>query len=140
VNPHTYEFIEHTADIGIRVRAPDASELFVRAGLAMFDVIAREVRSTKSPVKKFLIRLGAENLEELFVAWLNELLSLSQSEGMIVTAIGMEELDERSLRATANGESADDYEMKTEIKAATYHRLSVSRSGRGWKAEVIFDV
>ncbi|MGE5307543.1 MAG: archease [Deltaproteobacteria bacterium] len=134
-----YEFIEHTADIGIRVRAPDEKSLFVDAALSMFDMIARKV-STQSSERNFPIELGAENREELFVAWLNELLSLSTTENVIVSDIDIERLRADSLKARVRGESMASYEFKTEVKAATYHGLKVEQSGKDWLAEVIFDV
>jgi SHS2 domain-containing protein len=35
---------------------------------------------------------------------------------------------------------SDKHQLKTEIKAVTYHGLSVEKTVRGWKAKVIFDV
>jgi SHS2 domain-containing protein len=138
-----YEFFEHTADIGVRVEAPDLKALFSKAGLAVFDIMAKRTGAAQargSGRKGFAIELTAENLEELFVAWLNELLSLSVSESVIFTSFSFTKLDETHCAATAWGESASGFEMRTEIKAATYHQLSLKRAGRSWKAEVIFDV
>ncbi len=70
-----YEIIEHTADIGIRVKAKGLKELFSKTALSMFDIIAQP--SAQSPVSKEIeIKLKADDLDELFVTWLNELLSL----------------------------------------------------------------
>ena len=38
--PKNYELIEHTADVGIRVKGDDLEGLFANAALAMFDVMA----------------------------------------------------------------------------------------------------
>jgi SHS2 domain-containing protein len=138
-----YELLEHTADIGIRVTAPDLKALFNKAGLAVFDIMARRTGAGKtrgSGSKHLAIELTAENLEELFVAWLNELISLSVSERVIFTHFSFRKLDETHCTADARGESAAGFKMRTEIKAATYHQLSLKRTGRSWKAEVIFDV
>ena len=117
--------------------------LFSTAGLAVFDIMARKKGGAKASSpghKDFAIDLTAENLEELFVAWLNELLSLSVSENVIFTHFSITTLNETHCAAEARGESAADFTMRTEIKAATYHRLAVRPAGHGWKAEVIFDV
>ena len=37
-----YELIEHTADVGIRVRGKGLNELFQNAAVAMFEIIAEE--------------------------------------------------------------------------------------------------
>jgi SHS2 domain-containing protein len=136
-----YELIEHTADTGIRVKAPDVEGLFIAAGLAIFDIIARRTGPEQQPtVKHFPVKLSAENLDELFVAWLNELISLSAAEKVIISSIAIERLDGRSLSARVAGDDAGSYRLEHEIKAATYHQLKVAQTADGWEAEVIFDV
>lgn len=136
-----YEFIEHTADIGIRVKAGDLKELFKNAASAMFDIIAEqkiEIRKQKS--EKIIIKQKAENLEELFVNWLNELLSLSAVKYLIFDNFQINKINKNSLQAVAFGRSVKDYRMNVEIKAATYHELKVQRIESGWQAQIIFDV
>jgi len=136
-----YEVIEHTADIGIRVKAKDRHELFEKAALAMFDIIA-ERKKTKSPSisKKISIVQDAQSLDELFINWLNELLSLSAVKELIFTSFKINKLDESSLNALAYGEDRNNFKSNVEIKAATYHELKVEETKNGWLAEVIFDV
>jgi len=59
-----YEVIEHTADIGIRVKAKDPAGLFKNAAAAMFDIIAEApLQSSSPPVKqKISIKQGSGNL------------------------------------------------------------------------------
>ena len=135
-----YELIEHTADFGIRVSAPDIRQLFIKAGLTVSGIIARKVRAAQSPAKHFHIELSAGNREELLVAWLNEILSVSAAERVIVSVIEIERLDETSLRARVSGDDVCGYRIEKEIKAATYHGVKVEQHPAGWKAEVIFDV
>jgi len=137
-----YELIEHTADIGIRVKGKDLEELFHNAALAMFDIIAEKVKSTsqKSKVKNLEINQKAEDSEELFINWLNELLSLSATKESIFSDFKIHKIDKKNLQATAIGEDVRNYRVNTEIKAATYHQLKLEESADGWQAEVIFDV
>jgi SHS2 domain-containing protein len=138
-----YELIEHTADIGIRVRGKDLRELFENAARAMFDIIAEkkpQVAGRKSQVKKIIIKQKAENLEELFVNWLNELLSLSAVKELIFEDFNIKKIDENNIEASATGSSVDNYRVNTEIKAATYHELKLEQTKAGCLAEVIFDV
>lgn len=136
-----YSLIEHTADIGIRVKAKDLAGLFRNAARAMFDIASHQV--TKSPShqsKKIKIKLKAENLEDLFVAWLNELLSLSATKEIIFSHFDIKIVNNKDLEAEAQGYGYLNYRMNTEIKAATYHQLKINKTIRGWLAEVIFDV
>jgi SHS2 domain-containing protein len=134
-----YELIEHTADVGIRIRGSDLKELFINAALAMFDIMA-EKKKEPSPQRKISIKQKADNLEELFVNWLNELLSLSATRELIFSDFQINRLDKNFLQAQAIGEDFKNYKVNTEIKAATYHELKLEQTESGWQGEVIFDV
>jgi SHS2 domain-containing protein len=135
-----YEIIEHTADIGIRVKGEKLEDLFINAALAMFDIIAEE----KSPQDKNLIKIKikqmADSIDELFINWLNELLSLSATKELVFSDFKITKLHNNNLEALVSGRGIDNYKINTEIKAATYHQLKIERKECGWQAEVIFDV
>ncbi len=135
-----YELIEHTADIGIRVKGSDLKELFKNTALAMFDIIAEKKSSQPAKQEKIEIKQRADDLEELFINWLNELLSLSATKELIFSDFTITKLERNTLKATAIGESMKNYKINTEIKAATYHQLKIEEDKDGWQAEVIFDV
>ncbi|MFC1805147.1 archease [Candidatus Omnitrophota bacterium] len=134
-----YEILEHTADIGIRVKAGDAQGLFKEAALAMFDIMA-ERQGPEAKGMHVAIEVKADDLQELFVNWLNELLSLSAVKELIFTDFQIEQFDDKSLKAKATGKDLKSYKVNTEIKAATYHGLKIEEAGGDWEAEVIFDV
>ena len=138
-----YELIEHTADIGIRVKGGDLKELFKNSALAMFDIIAQKKGQGtrhKPQVKKIVIRQKADNLDELLVNWLNELLSLSSAKELIFCDFRIDKMTDNKLEARVCGQGFQDYKVNVEIKAATYHQLKIEQKGSLWQAEVIFDV
>jgi SHS2 domain-containing protein len=138
-----YEILEHTADIRIRVRAGDLKSLFCRSARAMFDIIAdRKTAKAGGNSDKVELKVSqkAGNLEELFINWLNELLSLSASQSLIFSDFRIKSLSENSLEALVLGKKSGNYQINKEIKAATYHQLEITKSGKDWKVEVIFDV
>lgn len=136
-----YELIEHTADIGIKVKAKDLEELFKNTALAMFDIIAERRQETGDKKQESIfIEQEAENLEELFINWLNELLFLSATKELIFSDFKINRLDENNLEAEIKGCDIKNYKINTEIKAATYHELKLEKTASGWQAEVIFDV
>ena len=49
-----YEFFDHTADIGMRVRATDLNELFAEAGQALFAAIVANLDDVKPVQQKTL--------------------------------------------------------------------------------------
>ena len=69
--PEWLEQIDHTADVGIMVRAGNLEALFARAAWGMFSVITDmgDVRE----VERREISLEAEDQEALLLRWLSEL-------------------------------------------------------------------
>jgi len=136
----SYQLIEHTADIGIRVRSFSLAGLFKKAGLAIVSLSSQRGKFQYPEKHKILIRQKADNVEELFINWLNELLSLSAVEALTFEEIQINHVNENSVDAVVIGSDIRNYKINTEIKAATYHQLKVKKSGCIWQAEVIFDV
>jgi SHS2 domain-containing protein len=135
-----YEILEHTADIGIRVKAKDLKALFCNCARAMFDIIAEKKVSSSSVKQQLKIVCQAQDLEELFINWLNELLSLSSVRRLIFSDFKIRSLSKNSIEAIVSGEKFQNYRVNKEIKAATYHELKITRIGNVLTAEVIFDV
>jgi SHS2 domain-containing protein len=88
------------------------------------------------------IRVEGGDVEEILVAWLNELIYLYAVEGEIFSGFSEPALEENAFSATGLGERFDRamHSVVTDIKAATYHGLAVAPEGEGWKVTVIFDV
>jgi SHS2 domain-containing protein len=136
-----YELLEHTADIAVRIKGNDLEALFRNSASAMFDIMAEAVPGKKSrDTEKFPVKQEAADLEELFINWLNELLSLSAAKGKVFCKFIFKKLDEHGLEAEVSGADWVNYKINTEIKAATYHELEIKKMGSLWQAKVIFDV
>jgi len=135
-----YELIDHTADLGIRVRGENLVRLFENAGLALLDLLT-DVALVK-PDSKLSVSLTAENLEALFVQWLRELLYLFYGQKKLFCAFEITKLNDTSLAATCWGEGLDRtrHVFLSEIKAVTYHELSIKRDDSGWVAQAILDI
>ena len=132
--------IEHTADIGIEIEADTATELFRRAGLALFSVMV-SLEGVETPEEREEV-VHAEGWEDLLHDWLSHLLHRFLQDGVIAARITIDELDATHIRARLAGEKLD-YErhnFETEIKAVTYHQLSLTCENGRWQARVIFDV
>ena len=131
-----YEEIEHTADVGIRAYGKTASELFAAAAEGMFSLIAAPEKVR--PTGEVEIKLSADDLPKLLVAWLSELLFLHETQKLLFATFDVR-VRGTSLDAHVWGERIDKrrHELKLAIKAVTYHRLSVDVA-KG-VAEVIFD-
>jgi len=137
-----FEFFEHTADIGVRVYAQNIEELFENSAKALFSLITENKELLPNLERE--ITLEAENLEELLVNWLNELISVFFTYKFLPRSynIKIREKDPCSLEAFLKGSDYDPYinEVKTEVKAATYHNLKIEKDSSGFRTEIIFDV
>ena len=142
-NLKKYEFFEHTADIGIRAFGKTLKELFANAATGMFEIIAakkQKADTKKQKAKEFKIIKQADSLENLLVEWLDELLFLFATKNIVFEKFGIEELDEKHIKAIVFGLAAKNFDIKTEVKAVTYHMLEIKKHRNNWQAQVIFDV
>jgi SHS2 domain-containing protein len=138
--PKNYEFIEHTADLGFRASGGSVEELFVHAAEAFFEAILA-LESIEEKIQRS-IDVQAEALDDLMVSWLNEFLFLYDTEKLVFKGFQIIVIEGSRIRANAWGETLDlaRHEIKTVIKAVTYHKLYVRKRGRVWETQVIFDI
>jgi SHS2 domain-containing protein len=137
-----YEFVDHTADMGIRVEGENLAGLFVRTAEAFFDVQIQKKKQFSSPID-VPVSVKAANLEELLVRWLQELLYILETRHLVLSDFWIDEIDETHLMASAKGVKFDGtkHRVKLEIKAITCRGLEVRKADDGrWFAKVIFDV
>ena len=134
-----YETFEHTADLGLRIRAADLPELFAEAARGLFAVIEADCRQIR-PEQPMTFELEADRHDDLLRDWLAELLYTFHAEHLLLTNFAVT-LDGTRLTATAAGEPVDTarHEIDVELKAVTYHGLKVEQTDDGWLAEVIID-
>lgn len=134
-----FEVIDHTSEVGIAARGAELAEAFANAAYGMFSIMA-ELEGVEEKVTQ-QIELEAEDEETLLVEWLTELLYLFEVKGIIFRRFEISQVDGRRLQARAFGEKLDTsrHQLKTAIKAVTYHLLKVEKSN-GYRVQVIFDV
>ena len=137
-----FEFIEHTADLGLRVKGKTSEDLFKNFATVLLELLTDY--QPKEIINKKII-LQAQSLAELLVDWLNELLSLLSADGFLPKEYHLKINDDKGgkiLQAEVKGEEIafENNELKREIKAATYHDLKIEENDKGYTAEVIFDV
>jgi len=135
-----FEVIDHTSEVGIVARARTLPELFEVAAEGMFSFL---IDPTTVENRAWRERAAeADDREGLLVAWLNDLLVLLNAEAFVPKVFVVDELSDRSLRATVHGEPIDParHRFRLDVKAATYHALEIAQTDDGWSARVIFDV
>lgn len=136
-----YEYLEHTADMGLKVFGEDLTALFTNAAQGLFETIA--VVDTIDETASVQLHVTADSVEELFVAWLDELNFRHETEAIFFKRAHIYHCSETAVSAEVYGEPAnfDKHEVYTEIKSVTYHQLQVVQNpDGGWFAQVIFDL
>jgi SHS2 domain-containing protein len=134
-----YRYFDVTADVGVEAYGGSLDELFENAALAMFGVMCN-LGNVKS-VKKKEVEASGGDLEALLREWLTQLLGLKDIYGMMFSRFKVTIDEEKmSLKGDAWGEETkDSHEIKTEVKAVTYHMMKIRRN-HGWQARFILDV
>ena len=127
--------MEHTADLGLEVWAPDLAGLMEEAARGMFElmgvVVSEESRCHRQ------LEIGADDREQLLVSFLEELLFIADSEELAFDGFLLNLVD-TNLQARLEGGFIVD--RSKEIKAVTYHYLEISETNRGLETSIIFDV
>jgi SHS2 domain-containing protein len=141
-----WTLIEHTADVGLELRAATLDDLFVDAAAGLFDVVTDVTRIETRDEVTFDVTADAADF--LLVAWLEELLYRFDTAGELfirgeahVTGDGGDG-HAWSLHAHMRGERFDPerHPLKVQVKAITYHGLELAQDEHGWRARVIFDL
>jgi protein archease len=152
-----FELFDHTADLGLRVKAATLEELLAEAGRGLLAMLVANPVAVLA-VQSRTVELPATEPSYLLFDWLSELLYAFESEKLLLCEFEIE-LRARegkapaeplsrsssiwSLSATCRGEPMDPtrHTMDHEVKAITYHGLTVRQDDDGaWEAEVIVDI
>ena len=126
---------DHTADWELFVWAPDLTALFEQAARGMYQLSGTILNSGPKVVRSF--ELTSEDEESLLVAFLSELLYLSERD-----RLGFDDyeitIQGTWLKVKLGGGPL--LKQEKEIKAVTYHHLDIIRGDRGYEVTIVFDV
>src|SRR5947207_1504787 len=127
-----YEMFEHTADLGLRARAADLDTLFAEAARALLAALVDNPDAVR-PIQAIAIELTGDDREYLLFDWLRELLSRFEMGHLLCSRFEVKVRPD-GLTATAWGEPLDRarHELGHEVKAITYHGLTVEQTDSGW--------
>ncbi|MEW6351380.1 MAG: archease [Thermodesulfobacteriota bacterium] len=134
-----WKLLEHTADLRIEFRGRTLGELFLHAGLGLTQELVG--RSVPGGSVEISVKLDADAVEELLVDWLREVLFLHTTRGFVMTGASFSAISEHAVDAVLFGrpmERGDAGEI--EVKAVTYHGISVEQGDDGYTARVVFDI
>ena len=135
-----WELYEHEADIGVRGFGASPAEAFKQAAVALAAVVTEPA----SIIQKQFVQLDceADDLELLFVDWLNALIYEMAIRKMLFSRFEIQ-IDGVRLHASAWGERVEPARHcpAVEPKGATYTDLHVRQQTDGtWVAQCVVDV
>ena len=137
-----FEFLDiTTADTAFAAYGKNLNEVFANAALAMFEVMVN-TKQIKPKVKK-TVKVKNDDLKGLLFAWLNELLVFYGSDNLAFSKFEVKVNEEKmELKAVCYGEKINikKHGVRTEVKAATYHKMEIKKLDGRWKAKVIVDI
>ena len=134
----SFEELEHTADVRIRVMSATLEDLFSEAARALMVVMYGEVH-TGEMIRR--VEIEAPDLESLMQAFLSEVLFVSEVENMVVSGADVR-ISGTRLAADLSGEpfSRDRHLGGREVKGIAMHGLSLRYDHDTYILEIIFDV
>lgn len=135
-----HEQFEHTADLGLRIVAPNLNQLFAEAGQCLFSAIVDDTKAIRGR-DEFAFAIEGTDRAYLLFDWLKELLLRFDRDGLLFARFEVNVRDD-GLSANVWGEHFDStrHALLREVKAITYHDLIVEETADGWLAEVIVDI
>lgn len=135
--------VNHTADIGIRVRAETLEKLFVNAAEGMMNLVLRCLSAYVPKSRKTIeISVKAVDAEQLLVKWLQEILYLFETKRLVPVRFKILNLSDTALSAEVGVEPSNPkvHKIRHQIKAVTYHQLAIKKVDGRYGVTVIFDV
>ncbi|OAQ20694.1 archease [Thermosulfurimonas dismutans] len=135
-----YETFEHGADIGVRGYGRTIEEAFANGARALFSLMVENFEAIE-PREETPVSVSAELPDELFVAWLNRLITLSALEHRVFSDFEIK-IKGENLQGVARGEALDTEKhlLGIEVKGATFTLAKVAKEGDLWVAQCVVDV
>ena len=135
-----YEICDHTADLGIRVRAPSLAALFADAASGLTAVMGGAGCRLEPAVTESFAIAGTD-VTWLLCDWLGEVHAAFEVRRMLFRDFEVA-VSESGLEATARGARYDParHSLAHEVKAVTQHDLAVQPTADGWEARFIVDI
>lgn len=131
-----FEFLEHTADIKMRVVGKELKDIFETTVLAIAEYCSGGEKLSNK--KKKTINVKGQDNESLLYNFIDEILYLIDAEHFIPVKATVK-LKGYSLKAELSGDSTKNYKLE-HIKSATYAEMSIKKLRDNWEAVFVLDV
>jgi SHS2 domain-containing protein len=135
-----YELFDHTADMGVRAQAPTMAALIPPAAEGFYATIGDLVAGPHE--RPFVFRAGGGEPEMLLRDFLTELLVLFERNRRRLARYDQVCFDDHGLEVSATAALVDEERSSyhREVKAVTYHELSIRPVPGGFEATFMVDI
>jgi SHS2 domain-containing protein len=134
----SWEVLEHTAEVKLRLRGASLAALFVAAGRALATVELGSQPPLRAAGEERTVEVRAADVDALLVEWLNELVYLAETARQVPVEFTILAAGTTELRARVRGVPVA--LAPARVKGATFHGLKVEMTPAGWEADVVLDV
>jgi len=138
--PVPFEWVDHTADLGVALAGDGPEQVYARALLATAALLVGD--SPVRPEAERRVEVEGDDRVERLVSLAGELIYLWDVEAFVPARAEVTE-DGRRVRAILSGETFDPerHWVEREVKAVTFHEATFSAApGGGWQAHLLFDL
>jgi len=131
-----YRFVDHTAELQLELEAPTREEVLGEAVLALGELLGGGETGGLAPVRRRLSVAAADD-PALLAAWIDELVFVSESEGLVPCRAEAVEAGESEAHGTVTFTRGAPPHL---VKGVTYHDLVLAPAGTGWRGRAVLDV
>lgn len=134
-NKKIFEFLPHTADVRMRVWGKTKAELLENAVLGIMSYLKPVLGE-----EKISREISVESLDfpTLLVDFLSEILAQVDLDNEAYEEIEIKKLGEERVEAILRGRKVKSF--KDDIKAVTYHDLTIEKKDGRYEAVITFDI
>jgi SHS2 domain-containing protein len=130
----TYAWVDHTAELELRINAPTEAAVYEDA-LRAFGELAGDERAADRVA--FDVELEAPDRAALLVRWLDELVFRAETQDLVPDEVERLELGDGRLAATVRASRGAPRHL---VKGVTYSGLAFEPEDGGYRATVVLDV
>jgi SHS2 domain-containing protein len=136
----SYRFVDHTAELQLEIEAPSKAAVFEEAVLALRELLGGDgppPGQVPGQIQARELSVTADDDPALFAAWLEEIVFVAETEGLVPQHAGSVEAGDTAVRGTVSFVAGSPPHL---VKGVTYHDLVLAPHGATWRARAVLDV
>lgn len=134
-----FEILGHTADVRLRVWGKTLAELFEAAAYGLMAMMQPVAENHYSMTVTRHLEIQAGDSTELLIDFLNQILTLAQTNRETYPRLRILHLGDQELEAELDAVPVDGFGK--DVKAVTYHEAEVKRNeGGDWETLLVLDI